>query len=153
MDIQISSNFERQLFESSRRNSNYLNELMLSFSKDKNVTIPENIVKDMQSIYKTHAVTDSEVLQTIKEFYNKYNYLSDPHTATGLNVLNKINNNIANISLACAHPAKFKNAIFDAINQEPPIPKELKNIFDKEEKMIILENNKRLVKSEILKLI
>ena len=153
MDIQISSNFERQLFESSGRNSNYLNELMLSFSRDKNVTIPENIVKDMQSIYKTHAVTDSEVLQTIKEFYNKYNYLSDPHTATGLNVLNKINNNIANISLACAHPAKFKNAIFDAINQEPPIPKELKNIFDKEEKMIILENNKKLVKSEILKLI
>ena len=59
MDIQISSNFERQLFESLRRNSNYLNELMLSFSKDKKVTIPENIVKDMQSIYKTHAVTDS----------------------------------------------------------------------------------------------
>ena len=113
---------------------------MLSFAKDKEVTIRENIVKDMQSIYKTHAVTDSEVLQTIKEFYNKYNYLSDPHTATGLNVLNKINNNIANISLACAHPAKFKNAIFDAINQEPPIPKELKNIFDKEEKMIILES-------------
>ena len=153
MDIQISSNFERQLFESSRRNSNYLNELMLSFSKDKEVTIPENIVKDMQSIYKTHAVTDSEVLQTIKEFYNKYHYLSDPHTATGLNVLNKINNNIANISLACAHPAKFKNAIFDAINQEPIVPKELKNIFAKDEKMIILENNKKLVKSEILKLI
>ena len=153
MDIQISSNFERQLFESSGRNSNYLNELMLSFSKDKEVTIPENIVKDMQSIYKTHAVTDSEVLQTIKEFYNKYHYLSDPHTATGLNVLNKINNNIANISLACAHPAKFKNAIFDAINQEPAVPKELKNIFDKDEKMIILENNKKLVKSEILKLI
>ena len=153
MDIQISSNFERQLFESSRRNSNYLNELMLSFSKDKQVIIPENIVKDMQSIYKTHAVTDSEVLKTIKEFYNKYNYLSDPHTATGLNVLNKINNNIANISLACAHPAKFKNAIFDAINKEPTVPKELKNIFAKDEKMIILENNKKLVKSEILKLI
>ena len=153
MDIQISSNFERQLFESSGRNSNYLNELMLSFSKDKNVTLPENIVKDMRSIYKTHAVTDSEVLQTIKEFYNKYNYLSDPHTATGLNVLNKINNNIANISLACAHPAKFKNAIFDAINKEPIVPKELKNIFAKDEKMIILENNKKLVKSEILKLI
>ena len=136
MDIQISSN-----------------ELMLSFAKDKEVALPENIVKDMQSIYKTHAVTDSEVLQTIKEFYNKYNYLSDPHTATGLNVLNKINNNIANISLACAHPAKFKNAIFDAINKEPIVPKELKNIFAKDEKMIILENNKQLVKSEILKLI
>ena len=55
--------------------------------------------------------------------------------------------------MACAHPAKFKNAIFDAINQETAVPKELKNIFDKDEKMIILENNKKLVKSEILKLI
>jgi threonine synthase len=126
---------------------------MVSFSKDKEAAIPENILKDMQSLYKTHAVTDSEVLQTIKEFYNKYHYLSDPHTATGLNVLNKLDNNVANISLACAHPAKFKNAIFDAINQEPPIPAGLKNIFDKKEKMTILENEKKLVKSEILKLI
>jgi len=153
MDIQISSNFERQLFESSGRNSNFINKLMASFFKDKQATIPENIVKDMQSIYNTHAVTDFEVLQTIKEFYNKYHYLSDPHTATGLNILNKLNTNIANISLACAHPAKFKNAIFDAINQDPLIPKGLKNIFDKEEKMTILENNKKLVKSEILNLI
>jgi len=153
MDIQISSNFERQLFESSGRNSNFINQLMVSFSKDKQAAIPENIVKDMQSIYNTHTVTDFEVLQTIKEFYNKYHYLSDPHTATGLNVLNKLNNNVANISLACAHPAKFKNAIFDAINQEPPIPAGLKNIFDKEEKMTILKNEKKLVKSEILKLI
>ena len=153
MDIQISSNFERQLFESSGRNSNFINQLMLSFSKDKKVNIPKNILKDMQSNYKTHAVTDSEVLQTIKEFYNKYEYLSDPHTATGLNILNKLNSDVANISLACAHPAKFKNAIFDAINLEPSIPTGLKNIFDKEEKITILENNKKLVKSEILNLI
>jgi len=60
---------------------------------------------------------------------------------------------VPNISLACAHPAKFKNAIFEAINKEPPIPIVLKNIFDKEEKMTILENEKKLVKTEILKLI
>ena len=63
---------------------------MISFSKDNEANIPENIVKDMQSIYKTHSVTDSEVLKTIKAFYNKYDYLSDPHTATGLNILNKL---------------------------------------------------------------
>jgi len=151
MDIQISSNFERQLFESSGRNSNFINQLMVSFSKDREVIIPENIVKDMQSIYNSHVVTDSEVLQTIKEFYNKYDYLSDPHTATGLSVLNKLNTNIANISLACAHPAKFKNAIIDAISQEPPIPIELENIFDKKEKMTILNNKSEEVKSLILK--
>ncbi len=153
MDIQISSNFERQLFESSGRNSDIINQLMLSFSRNKEIVIPENIVKDMQSIYNTHAVTDEEVLTTIKDFYIKYDYLSDPHTATGLNILNKLNNNVPSISLACAHPAKFKNAIFDAINEIPPIPKGLKNIFDKKEKMTILKNEKKLVKLEILKLI
>ncbi len=153
MDIQISSNFERQLFESSDRNSNFINQLMISFSKNRKVTIPENIVKDLQSIYKTHAVTDTEVLKTIKEFYNKCDYLSDPHTATGLNILNKLNSDFANISLACAHPAKFKNAIFTAINKEPPIPSGLKKIFDKEEKMTILENEKQSIKLEILKYI
>ncbi len=153
MDIQISSNFERQLFESSDRDSIILNELMISFSKKREVNIPNNILKNIQSIYNTHTVTDSEVLQTIREFYDKYDYLSDPHTATGLNVLNKLNNDVTNISLACAHPAKFKNAIFDAIKKEPPIPNDLKKIFDKEEKMTILENKKELVKSNILKLI
>ncbi len=153
MDIQISSNFERQLFESSDRDSIILNELMISFSKKREVNIPNNILKNIQSIYNTHTVTDSEVLQTIKDFYDKYDYLSDPHTATGLNVLNKLNTNVTNISLACAHPAKFKNAIFDAIKKEPPIPHDLKKIFDKEEKMTILENKKELVKSKILQLI
>ena len=153
MDIQISSNFERQIFESSFRNSDFINDLMVSFSQNGEETLPDHIVKDMQSIYKTHSVTDSEVLQTIKEFNKKYDYLSDPHTATGLNILNKLNTNVSNISLACAHPAKFKNAIFEAINKEPPIPIVLKNIFDKEEKMTILENEKQLVKTEILKLI
>ena len=153
MDIQISSNFERQIFESSFRNSDFINDLMVAFSQNGEETLPDHIVKDMQSIYKTHSVTDSEVLQTIKQFNKKYDYLSDPHTATGLYILNKLNTNIPNISLACAHPAKFKNAIFEAINKEPPIPLVLKNIFDKEEKMTILENEKKLVKTEILKLI
>jgi len=153
MDIQISSNFERQIFESSFRDSDLINDLMVSFSQNGEETLPNHIVKDMQSIYKTHSVTDSEVLQTIKEFNKKYDYLSDPHTATGLNILNKLNTKVPNISLACAHPAKFKNAIFEAINKEPPIPIILKKIFDKEEKMTILDNEKQLVKKEILKLI
>jgi len=153
MDIQIASNFERQLFESSGRNSDCINELMISFSKNNEATIPENLVKDMQSIYKTHSVSDLDILQTIKEFNNKYNYLCDPHTATGLNILSKLNNNVASISLACAHPAKFNNAIYKAIDKDPPMPLKLKNIFDKKEKMTILKNEKNIIKSEILKLI
>ena len=74
-------------------------------------------------------------------------------TATGLNVLNQIDNNNASISLACAHPAKFGNAIFEATKQQPPVLDKLNNIFDQNEKMTILDNDTKLIKSHILKLI
>ena len=151
MDIQISSNFERQIFESAGRDSDFTNNLMQSFSKNGEEIIPDNILKDIQSIYTTHSVTDLEVLQTIKEFNDKYNYLCDPHTATGLKILNNINNNISTISLACAHPSKFSNAIIKATKEKPSMPEELNNIFNMEEKMTIVENDIKLVKSNILK--
>ena len=79
--------------------------------------------------------------------------MADPHTATGLYVLNKINNEYPTISLACAHPAKFSDAIFKATKKQPEIPEKLKNILNKNEKMTILENDVDLVKSHIRKLI
>ena len=54
------------------------------------------------------------------------------------------------VSLACAHPAKFSNAIEKAIGKPAVLPKELSKIFDKEEKMTILQNNKENLKSLIL---
>ena len=76
--------------------------------------------------------------------------MADPHTATGLNVLLDKNENEPWVSLACAHPAKFGNAIEQAVGKSPVLPKELANLFDKEEKMTILENNKQKLKSLIL---
>ena len=54
------------------------------------------------------------------------------------------------VSLVCAHPAKFDNAVNKAINKEIDIPKELSNLFDKEEKMTILPNSTMEVKNFIL---
>ena len=151
MDIQISSNFERQLFESCERDSDLLNEIILSFIAKGEQKIPEKILQDLQNNYLTHSVSDSETLCIIKEYYDKHAYLADPHTATGLHVMDKLENNHPTVSLACAHPAKFSNAINKAIKTNPAIPKRLKNIFDKNEKMIILDNNSKLVKSEIMR--
>ena len=151
MDIQISSNFERQLFESSERDSDLLNEIILSFIAKGEQKIPEKVLKDLRNNYLTHSVSNSETLSIIKEYYDKHEYLADPHTATGLHVMDKLENNHPTVSLACAHPAKFSNAINEAIKTNPSIPKRLKNIFDKNEKMIILDNNSELVKSEVLK--
>ena len=96
--------------------------------------------------------TKSKLAKTFVIFYEKYNYLADPHTATGLSVLNdkekSVNHSL--ISLACAHPAKFGEAIKKATRKDPELPKEIENIFDKDEKMIILPNSSDEIKSFIL---
>ena len=82
--------------------------------------------------------------------YNKYNYISDPHTATGLKLLMDKNDDETWVSLACAHPAKFNSAVEKAINKTADIPIELSNLFDKKEKMTILPNNAQEVKNYLL---
>ena len=150
MDIQISSNFERQLFESANRNSDTIKDMFQEFSKTGSYTFEKSIIDNLKSIYLTTPVNDQDTLSTIKLINDKYDYLADPHTATGLSVLLDKNENEPWVSLACAHPAKFGNAIEQAIGKSPVLPKELANLFDKEEKMTILENNKQKLKSLIL---
>ena len=151
MDIQVSSNFERQIFECLGRNSNSLKDIMNSFSKTGRYTFSTEVVKNLQDIFNSYSVSNAQVLETIKNFNEKYNYLADPHTATGLYVLNGEQSNNPLVSLACAHPAKFGDAIKIATGSKPSFPEKLKNVFDKEEKFTILKNNTEDIKKYILK--
>ena len=151
MDIQVSSNFERQLFESSGRDSKTINNIFYEFSKNNLYRFDKKIQHDLQSNYSTTAVSNDETLNAIKQIKQKYNYLADPHTSTGLYALLEKDANLPWVSLACAHPAKFGNAIEKATGEPPVLPKDLSKLFDKEEKMTILDNNKDTLKSLILK--
>ena len=151
MDIQVSSNFERQLFESSGRDSKTINNIFHEFSKNNLYRFDKKIQHDLQSNYSTTAVSNDETLNAIRQIKQKYNYLADPHTSTGLYVLLEKDANLPWVSLACAHPAKFGNAIEKATGEPPVLPKDLSKLFDKEEKMTILDNNKDILKSLILK--
>ena len=151
MDIQISSNFERQLFESSGRDSESIKNIFYEFSKNNSYTFDKNIHDDLQSSYLTTSVSNNETLNAIKQIKEKYNYLADPHTSTGLHVLLEKEVNSPWVSLACAHSAKFGDAIEKATGEPPIMPKDLSKLFDKEEKMTILDNNKDILKSLILK--
>ena len=151
MDIQVSSNFERQLFESSGRDSKTINNIFHEFSKNNLYRFDKRIQHDLQSSYSTTAVSNDETLNAIKLIKQKYNYLADPHTSTGLHVLLGKDANLPWVSLACAHPAKFGDAIEKATGEPPVLPKDLSKLFDKEEKMTILHNNKEILKSLILK--
>lgn len=151
MDIQVSSNFERQIFESVNRDSDEVKNIMEDFEKNKKYRFNSIVLKNFQDIYKSKSVSNEDILETINFFKNKYNYLSDPHTATGLSILKDVDNRHSYISLACAHPAKFNEVIEKATGHKTILPKELDNIFEKEEKMTILPNSSNDVKSFILK--
>ena len=151
MDIQISSNFERQIFESLNNDSNELNKIMDTIDKNDHYIFDNEIQSRFQQIYKSYSVTNEKTLDTIKIFNSQYNYLADPHTATGLSVLHENNSDHPVISLACAHPAKFGNAIKKSIDIDILLPKVLENIFDKKENMHILNNNSEDIKRFILK--
>jgi len=151
MDIQISSNFERQIFESVQRDSEEVKKIMNEFKFNKKYTFEQKVLENFKKIYNSTAVSNKKTLEIIKFFKDRYNYLADPHTSTGLSILHNIEADHPYVSLACAHPSKFADAIKKATGEDPLIPKEIENIFDKEEKMFILPNNTEDIKSLIVK--
>ncbi len=150
MDIQISSNFERQMFESFGRDSDKINNAFNEFNKTNNYIFSASVIDNFKKIYDASSIDDDQTLDTISMIYNKYNYISDPHTATGLKLLMDKNDEEPWVSLACAHPAKFNTAVEKSIGKVIDIPKELSNLFDKKEKMTILPNNTQEVKNYLL---
>ncbi len=150
MDIQISSNFERQMFESFDRDSYQVKSAFDEFYKTGNYLFSSKVINNFKKIYDASSINDDETLDTISNIFEKYNYISDPHTATGLKLLMDKNDDETWVSLACAHPAKFNSAVEKAINKTADIPIELSNLFDKKEKFTILPNNTEVVKNYLL---
>ena len=150
MDIQISSNFERQLFESLNYNSSDLSKLMKSFKDNNQYDLSGEIHDNLKLYYRSKGINDSLTSSTIKKYYEEYNYISDPHTATSLNILDELDNNDINIALACAHPAKFPESINDSIGIYPEQPLKLKEMLNSEEKYINLSNDIESVKDYII---
>ena len=94
---------------------------------------------------------EKEVLATIKNVYENFNIVLDPHSAIGYGAFDKVNLNGSNIVLATAHPCKFPNAIEKAINVKAKLPKELAFVLDEKENYDIIENNLDKIKQHIKK--
>ena len=90
-----------------------------------------------------------EVLKTIKQVYEKFEVVLDPHSAIGYGAFDKVNIIGNNIVLATAHPCKFPDAIKDAINIKAELPKDLMYILDEKENYDIIDNNVDKVQQHI----
>lgn len=143
MDIQISSNFERYLFDVLERDSNKLNALMTQFKDTGAFDMPHDA-----HAFKAFRTSDQETLDTIKKIHEETGYVLDPHTAVGMKAALKLRKQEPDsiiVSLACAHPAKFPDAVERAIGLRPALPDHLFDLFEKEEHVSVLPNDKTAI--------
>ncbi len=150
MDIQVSSNFERLLFdivgEDDKRVSLLMNDLASKGFFKLNKEEVEIIKKD----FCAEKISDKDTLSIIKKIDSKSNFILDPHTATAVGAAKKINDLSNTVILGTAHPYKFLKTVKMATGKEVQPPIQLSKITDKEEKYDILENNISKIKNYIL---
>ena len=147
MDIQVASNFERYLYYLRGQDSQQVVRDMNTFNATGNLdlsAVHEQITKDFLS----SSVSEAETLSTIKQFYEQHDYLVDPHTAVGIRAGQKfMNEKRPMICLATAHPAKFGEAVHEAIGIEPELPPVLANMSETDSRCVILDANTEQIKS------
>ena len=151
MDIQISSNFERLLFDLCDGDAAIVQGLMQDLKAKGGFTVsPAALDKARQNFAAGHA-DDRQTLQTIAAIYRDYGYMLDPHTAVGIKVARDMVDRLSRpvVCLATAHPAKFPDTVQRAIGVVPPVPPQIIALQGKQERTARLPANRDAVKSFI----
>lgn len=144
MDIQISSNFERLLFELTGRNSERLSALMSDLQEKGTFELNEEEHSRLKTEFSACRIDETETSELIRSLNQKTGYVADPHSAVGIAAAFKqasAGNAAPMISLATAHPAKFPDAVEKAIGKPPEIPERLHRQLASEERFEVLEND------------
>jgi threonine synthase len=150
MDIQVASNFERLIFNTNLNNEHDVIEKMKNLKKEKFFKIEKNQLEKIKCDFIAESLSEKETEKTIHEFYNKFKYILDPHTAVAFGVLNKISCEGINVVLATAHPSKFPKVIFKVLGETPKLPDRLMNIMNKKENYDVVDNDPIKIKNYIL---
>ena len=151
MDIVISSNFERALFDFYGRDGDAISQLMSNF-KDQDVTVPDAVFARARDHFYSYSVDDKLTCKTIASVYNEAEYLLDPHSAIGFQAGRQYVGQLDSpvITLATAHPAKFPDAISEAgVGVEPQLPHYMSDLFEREERYQVLAHDLTAVQQAI----
>ncbi len=144
MDIMVSSNFERLLFDLYQRDGESIQHLMDTFSSTGKFELDKAALDNARGLFASYRVDDEQTLKTIRDEYEVSEYLLDPHSAIGLAAGRACRVNAANpmICLATAHPAKFPDAVRQAgYPHNPALPEHMAGLFDKEERFAVQPND------------
>ena len=143
MDIQISSNFERLLFDICKHDGRAVANALEEFRKNQTIEFGEGCWSEMCKTFQGMSLSNEETKSSITEVYNSTGELLDPHSVIGLIAARKASNTAESImvSLATAHPAKFPDTVNDAVGIYPSLPEHLSDLFDRDETYTELPNN------------
>ena len=141
MDIAVSSNFERLLFDLYDRDGAALADLMAKMNKrTESVEVSEDKLGKARALFDSFAVSEDMTVQTMQEVYKETGYLLDPHTAIGVKAARECRRNprIPMITLGTAHPVKFEDAVLRAGFDMPKLPHHLSDLMTREERLEVL---------------
>jgi len=141
MDILVSSNFERYLFDLFGRDGATLTNFMARFGKE-SLHVSDAEYQQIRECFDSATVDDATTCAVIAEVYAATGELLDPHTAVGVKAARECNRNpeIPMVTLATAHPAKFTDAIAAAGLETPALPAHLRDLFEREERFTVVDN-------------
>jgi len=151
MDIQISSNFERLLFEANGRDALPVRNAMESLRQAGQFSIDDEALSRIRSAFSAGRATMTETAATIAQVKRDNSYLLDPHTAIAVHVARqRARSDTAVVILGTAHPAKFPDAVRDACGEHPALPDWLSDLMERKERFTSLPSDLKIVEDHIL---
>jgi threonine synthase len=148
MDIQVSSNFERLLFEASGRDPEAVAARMGELASNGAFVIPSTALARIRADFDAFRVGEAACAEEMSRVYRRSGMVIDPHSAVGVHAARQA---LATapatpvIALETAHPAKFPDAVERATGVRPPLPERLSDLMDRKETIVVLPNDRRAV--------
>jgi threonine synthase len=150
MDIQVSSNFERLLFEAYDRDAQAVERLMQRLAQSRTFDVAAEPLERIRADFAAGRADEAEVAETIRDVHSTTGLLPDPHTAVGLAVSRRfVDPEVPMVTLATAHPAKFPDAVAAASGIRPALPEQLAGLLDKTERYVTLANDSKAVEDYV----
>ncbi len=155
MDIQISSNLERLIFELFERDGMKVKNFLEKFRADGNIRVDSDIEAKFSNSWAGYSFDDEEVIKCISSESERSGIILDPHSAVGVLAARshrdkQIDPEIPIVSLATAHPAKFPKAVERALGECPPLPDRLADLHERPEFFTRLPNDLEIVKDHVI---
>jgi threonine synthase len=143
MDIQVSSNFERLLFELYGRDGRAVAALLETFRRTGACELEAGALAALRQVFVGHRLDDRETVAEMARLYRETGEMIDPHSAIGVATARALagGSETPVIALGTAHPAKFPEAVEQACGLRPALPPRLADLFEREERCLVLPND------------